>query len=462
MMKMSLPDGLQPVLGNRNTLCLLIGQVFSFAGDKVYRVALILTAYKLTGSPLDMGFVATATVLPAVLFSLPFGVVVDRHDRKSLMTLAVAVRGLTVLAVPLMQLSGHLTSAVLIGVAFAMGTMSQLFGPAYRAIVPSLVKKEELLALNSTFAIVEQSMGLLGPSLAGGLMLIMGTSALFYVTSASYAIAVATILAMHVKDGAVLETSQGLLAQVKEGFDYVRSTRPIFWLLVLAGIANLFLTGALGVIAPLYAKEVLRLEDSGYGFLVSMLTAGMLAGSMLVGSLGKTRRERLIALGFTGAGLSFVLVGLIPVRIAAFTFFFSYGLCETLVNVSFYTMVGELTAPAKLGVVSSLVILMSSVFDPVSTALSGFLATFVQPQAFFAMCGLVLFTAGLIIIRYRVLSLDISNEKTPITLTAIVTENTEGVCRNETLKPGIMQQETMSRNATLPMPPSQTFSGPCM
>lgn len=216
-----------------------------------------------------MGIVLMASSLPALLFSIPSGVLADRYSKKILIIIADTIRALTSLVIPVSAFFGFLTIPLLMAVTFVMGTMSQLFAPSQRSIGPSLVPKGDLLSLNALMATTEQFVGIIGPAIAAFLMLALAKEKIFYITSLAYIASVVTITFMNYKEiNSEIKEKNSVFFQLKFALIYLKSERTLLSLIISFSILNFFLVGLFGVITPLLAKNVLQSGDSSYGFYV--------------------------------------------------------------------------------------------------------------------------------------------------------------------------------------------------
>jgi MFS family permease len=145
---------------NPDFLKLWAGQTASEAGTLVGRVALPLVAVlTLNASPVEMGLLRTADILPAIVFSLFAGVWVDRVRRRPILIGVDLGRALLLATIPLAAVLGALRIELLYAVGVGVGVLTILFDVAYRSYLPSLVSREVLIQANArlsaTSAVVE-------------------------------------------------------------------------------------------------------------------------------------------------------------------------------------------------------------------------------------------------------------------------------------------------------------------
>src|ERR671936_2410349 len=140
----------------------------------------------LTPSPLLVALIQTATFLPIFLVGLPAGALADVVDRRKLLLVTQAWMLLTVLALGLLTLAGLVSAWTLLALTFLLGLGGALNAPAWPAIVPELVDRQELtsaVALNAAGFNVARA---LGPALGGFVVAAAGPAATFLLNAASY------------------------------------------------------------------------------------------------------------------------------------------------------------------------------------------------------------------------------------------------------------------------------------
>ena len=157
------------IFENRNLVLLWIGHIISHGGDAIYQIALPWLVLELTGSKTTTSLVAVSAYLPAVLFSLFSGVLVDRFDRRRVMMFSDGARMLLIALLAVYLLKGGTSPVVLGIIAFLVATFATLFYPARDALVPDLVTPDRLTTANAFISTSGQFAHLAGPVLAAAL-----------------------------------------------------------------------------------------------------------------------------------------------------------------------------------------------------------------------------------------------------------------------------------------------------
>ena len=154
------------LIRNRNFSLLWIGQLISFFGDRIHQVALGVLLIEV-GTPLDLGIALAMTAAPNVLLGPLAGALVDRWDRRMTMIVCDVVRAGLVLLVPLVV---GISMWMVYAVAFAVATVGLLFRPAKNAVVPAIVREDQLVTANSASSINETIADLIGYPIAAAIV----------------------------------------------------------------------------------------------------------------------------------------------------------------------------------------------------------------------------------------------------------------------------------------------------
>ncbi|MDQ3940648.1 MAG: MFS transporter, partial [Actinomycetota bacterium] len=144
------------------------GMTVSFLGDGFYLVAIAWASYQISNVPTAFSMVSFAWSLPMVLFMLFGGVLSDRFERRYVMIAGDVVRGVAIVAMGLLALTGVIELWHLIALAAVYGIGQALFNPAFGAIVPDIVPRELLVEANSLDNFVRNvTERMAGPALGG-------------------------------------------------------------------------------------------------------------------------------------------------------------------------------------------------------------------------------------------------------------------------------------------------------
>ena len=275
---------------HRNYRLFFAGQITSVCGTWMQNVALAWLILDLTHSPIAVGLLALARFAPFTLLGLFAGVVADRFDNRRTVIVTQSVQ---------MFFSGLLAAVTLLGVVqewqvYAIATLTGIAVvfdlPARQNLTVQLVGRDELpnaIALNSSLF---NTARILGPAVAGIVIATAGAGWCFAINSLSFLAVLAGLLLMRVNELFPLadRVRPKLLAGAREGLSYVRHSRELLVLTLMAAVVMAFAFNV-NVLLPVLAKETLTSGPLTFGIITACFGAGALAGSLVAATLGKAR-----------------------------------------------------------------------------------------------------------------------------------------------------------------------------
>jgi MFS family permease len=236
--------------------------------------------YSLTGSPFYLGLVAAAGTLPILLFTFAGGIAADMYSKRNLLLLTQALSILPALIL------GILTDLKVVAVwqvavvAAMLGTINALDIPVRQSFMMELVGRGSLtnaIALNSA---AFHGARIIGPVIAGVAIGTLGLAACFYLNAASFLAVIFALYKISTR-GMARTGAVNILANFREGIDYIRRSPEIFRIIVLLFVFSLagipFIT-----LLPVFAGETFRIGAQGFGFLVGATGAGALIAALSI------------------------------------------------------------------------------------------------------------------------------------------------------------------------------------
>ncbi|MDQ2964540.1 MAG: MFS transporter [Chloroflexota bacterium] len=389
---------------NGSFSALWAGQLISLFGDRVHHIALAFLVYFATGnSPIAVGAVFFAATLPNLLFSPIAGAFVDRWDQREVMVVSDILRAALVLLIPIAAAT-HLL--LVYPLAFLITTVSIFFRPARVAVLPRIVRDDELLTANSALWIGETMADIVGYPLAGLFVAFLGNNLplAFWIDAATYAASAAliwTIVVPPIQRAAVEATAGGsrLLDEMREGWRFLRTDRILLANTLQATIAQ-FSLGIVLALSAVYAADAIVGTPFGpqavLGFLETGIGIGGLVGGVVVGLVGgRFPKGRMIILGYAACGGFIALLGVtnqLPIAVGLLA---GAGLANMIFVIPSQTLFQQRTPPELLGRVASF--RFSLVFGAmtIAMALGGVLAAQLGVAVVIGLFGLLTLVAGL-------------------------------------------------------------------
>jgi MFS family permease len=303
-----------PALRHRDFRLLWAGQAISIAGSRMQAAAILWQVYAITGSPLALGAVGLAHVLPLLAVSLFAGVAADVFDRRKLMLGTQTSMLLLALLLGVLTLRG-LQSAVPIYAISALVAVAWAFdAPARQALIPRLVPAHALAGAFSLNSTVFQLGSIVGPALFGLVIARTGVAAAYFINAASFLAVIGALLAMRPVPPAPAATERAPQVSVRaalEGLRFVRLQPIIFSSMLLDFFATFF--GAATALLPMFAQDILKVGAAGYGWLYAAQAVGAAIIGVLLSllpPLPHAGRVMLLAVGVYG--LATIAFGLAP------------------------------------------------------------------------------------------------------------------------------------------------------
>ena len=284
----------------RNFWLYTIGMLVSFTGSGVQDIALPLFILDLTGSGTAMGtFMIIATVPRLILYPLA-GVVGDRVNRKFIMVSMDFGRGILVLILAFIASQNILSIPLLFAAQFFMSIMNALFGPATMAMLPDLVKEEDLMRANSITEAVTSFSYILGPILGGIIYGMGGVRAAFLINGISFlGSGVSELFIVYHQKTRKLEHVKEVINDLREGISFIWSHTGLLILLTMGLCINFVVGPIFAVLIPYVLRIVMKFSSEQYGLIQTAFMAGALLGNLIIGGLlARTKVEKMLKRGF--------------------------------------------------------------------------------------------------------------------------------------------------------------------
>ena len=383
-----------------------IGACTSSIGTWMQIVAQGWLIYRLSHSAFLLALDQFLGGIPIFLFSLIGGVVADRVERRRILLGSQYVQ---------MASAGLLTILVLIGrvhvwhilcLSFVSGFAQAFGGPAYQALIPTLVEKEDMpnaIALNSIQFNVAV---MIGPALAGQALAKLGESWCFGLNALSF---LAPIISLSIITARFLpqKTKESVFTSLKEGIKFVRR-QPSMEALIILAFCMTGLSMPMRTYFPVFVKDIFHRGPETYGNLLALMGLGSICGSLGVAGLGNIKRKgqlAVAALMCLGVGISgFALSKWLPLS----------GVMLVLTGASMMAVFANVNSLVQLITTNEMRGRVMSVYNfafrggmPMGNLLSGWLVPMFTAPVVLSVNGLLLVLLGLyfLVVQRRVATL---------------------------------------------------------
>lgn len=398
---MKTPAGLlidiSPLRESRRFRCAFGARLVSVLGIGLLMVALPVQVYQLTGSSLHVAGVSTVMAVALFAGSLGGGVIADRYDRRTVISLSRSAAGLGFLALGVNALLPDPFLAVIYAATVVDGLAGGISGSAMMALVPMLVPREKVPAAGALTTLTSDLGTMITPAIAGVLIARIGVSFAFFAAAAATVATVSLIRAI----GSAPPPARDIrnpLVELGHGIAFAMRHHVIRAVLV-SGLLAMLVSGPL-VLLPAFADRALNAGPATLGLLYAAPGAGAVLGSLTSGWIGRARRNGLVLL----ASLALMPIGLILAGIwpqAAWSFFglAAFGVARAVNGILRYAVLQQNAPDDMRGRMSGLLMVQSVAGTAVGSMAAGAIGNLVEPGTALVVYGaavLVLFVFALV------------------------------------------------------------------
>ncbi len=283
-------------LKHRNFRLFFAGQLISLTGTWMQNTAQGWLVYQLTGSKVLLGVVAAVGSTPMMLFSIWGGSVADRLPKRQIVLWTQTTMMLAAFVFAALVASKTIQTWHILILAGVGGLAMAFDMPARQAFMMEMTSRDDLMNAVSLNSSIVNGARVIGPSVAGLLMAHVGMAMCFFLNGVSFIAVIAGLLMMRLPKFVPAAHSSSAWAHALEGLAYVWSHWRMKTMLILFAIVGIF-GWSYAVMMPAFAREVLNVEERGYGILLSANGVGALLGALTVATIGHRANRRWLVLG---------------------------------------------------------------------------------------------------------------------------------------------------------------------
>lgn len=298
-------------LRHRNFQLFFFGQSISVIGNWMTRLATSWLVYRLTHSVLLLGIVSFAGQIVAFALGPFAGVWVERLNRRKLLLATQAAAAVQSLALAALTLAHRITLWEIIALTALQGMINAFDMPGRQSFLVQMIEDRNdlsnAIAINSSMA---NGARLVGPAIAGLVIGAFGEGWCFLIDGVSYFAVIASLLLMRIKPTHIRHYTTTMLEQMREGWDYVRTFRPIRTILLLFALVSL-MGYSYAVLLPVFAAQVLHGGATTLGWLTGASGVGALTSALsLAVRKSVVGLTRMVQIAAATLGSALILLGL--------------------------------------------------------------------------------------------------------------------------------------------------------
>jgi DHA3 family macrolide efflux protein-like MFS transporter len=330
----------------------------SLFGDRLHQIALGVMVLAITGSAMQTGLVFLAATLPNLLLGPIAGTFVDRWDQKHVMIASDLIRAGLVITLPFVV---EINVWLIYPVVFLVTTISLFFRPAKAAIVPRIVRREDLIPANGAIWTGETMADIAGYPLAGVFVAFLGTNLAlaFWVDAFTYIVSAVLLVGLVIPPAAraagprVAGAIATFIDELREGWRFLRGEVALFQNTMISVLAQLSI-GATLALMVVYAERSLSGDvipyPESYAVIEAAIGVGNLVGGFVVGAIGaRLRKGWLVISGFAFMGVATIVLGLTSSELVAIGAAIVIGVFNLVYVIPSQTLFAERTPEGMMG-----------------------------------------------------------------------------------------------------------------
>ncbi|MCI3276807.1 MFS transporter [Streptomyces cylindrosporus] len=336
----------------RNYRLFAIGQTISVVGNWMQNIAVGWLTLQLTHSGTVLGIVTGARYLPVLLLGVWGGLVVDRHDTRTLLTVTQICFAAQAAVLTLLSWAHLTTLPLLVLLMLTIGFTNAFDNPARQSLISELVDREHLanaVAVNSTCI---NTAKLLGPGLAGLVIAALGVTPCFALDTVSFLAVIASLHMLRTAEMLPAQREVRAQGQIRAAVAYVCRTPELLYPMVMVYVTGVF-TWEFPVSLPLLTTSAFHAGPSGYGAAMAVMSAGAVLGGFVA-----VRRRRLgtrsLAVSAVIWGTLICAAALAPTLAVTLAALLCVGSASITFNSSAKTLMQLTAAPQMRGRVLSI------------------------------------------------------------------------------------------------------------
>ena len=258
----------------------IIGSAISDTGTWMQVMAQGWVVSALTNKAIVLGMVNFAAGLPTLALTMIGGSAADRYDKRKILIATQIVQIALAIILGWLVMAGRIHIWHVIVLAALLGIAIAFEMPAISALVPELVKRDQIAAAVAMDRSVFHGSRLVGPSLAGLFVGWWGAASAFFANAFSFLALIVALVSLPKRPIGTKEEEEQRRSGIMEGFRYVASERTVLAMIALVALTTIFVFPVISVMLPLYVRNVLQLGPREMGWLMATSGTGAFFGSL--------------------------------------------------------------------------------------------------------------------------------------------------------------------------------------
>ena len=377
---------------NKNFSLLLFGRLITNFGDSIYSIATLTLIYTLTKSTFYSGITLFLISFTAIL-QIFISPIINKFNVKRFLIISQLLQAIILLVITYLIYVNKLQITTLIIFIVCISFINQIVYPIQLALLPKIIKQEDLVKANSLFSIAYQGSDALFNSIGGYIISIFGTIFAFIINSITFFINSTLFIFLSNNLSKNTNTVQeNYFSKLSSGIKIWNT--PLLKPLLIGIIIINFSTSSLLTLLPEYSET-----SYFYGVLLSASGLGILIGAFLSNSqilknirLGVLYTTFTLGIGLSWGALSILNNNSLTNKIINFSLFLFGWILIGILNTYSQTMIQCIVSKDKLDVAMSTMIGLSIAFSPLGALLAGVLSIKYNIETIIIITSLLIFS----------------------------------------------------------------------
>src|SRR2546428_6359969 len=274
-------------------------------------VAVAWECYLLTHSAIALGLIGLIQAIPRLLFSLVGGVFADVFDRRKLLLIIEITLAATSAALALCTIFNVINMFIIYSAVLVAASVSAFEFPTRQAIIPTLVRREQMPDAMSLSMVMMQLTFVIGPTAGGFIIAWLDVANTYWIDVISYFVVIGALFLTVIPRVPVEKRAQVGVGALVDGMRFLRAHPIILAVLSLDFFATFF--GSPRALFPVYASAILHIGPQGLGILTAATAIGAVALTPFTGRIGRISHQALgLVLAIIGSGILIIAFGVTP------------------------------------------------------------------------------------------------------------------------------------------------------
>ena len=408
--------GYKAILKNYQYMKLLVAGIINRFGDSIDAIASAWLVYELTSNAMWSAIIYGVNKIPSVFIQPLAGAWVEGKKKKPIMVVTDLIRAICVAVIATGFLFGFLNAWILVITTFVISTAEAFRLPAGSAVIPKLLKKEDIAYGTSLSTAISTVVELIGMGAAAGIIALIGTAGAIYIDMATFLLSALIIATIKISSDEAKDINgnfKAYLDTLKQGFSYIAHSKVAMFLVLFAAFLNAILVPLNSLMAPL-ANEVIGTGAETISVISIAITLGMLLGTVVYPVLSKfIGKEVFVISGGLCIGLYYlsVIIGRPLYDNIAITYVyvafmsFTMGVFVSLLSAFLQVVFIELIDEQYFARAASIMNAMGNAAMPVMSVIVSLLAAWLPTSVIFMVVGAI----DVLVCLYLILSHTLSD-----------------------------------------------------